>query len=859
MGEVYKARDARLNRDVALKVLPEAFSRDTQRMARFEREAKLLASLNHTNIATIYGLEESGPTRALVMELVEGPTLADRIATGPIPLDEALLIARQIAEAVEYAHEQNVIHRDLKPANIKVKEDGALKVLDFGLAKAMSDEISEADMSNSPTLSMAATRAGIILGTAAYMSPEQARGKRVDRRTDIWAFGVVLYEMLTAKQAFEGEDMSLALASVMKSDPDWNRLPKDLPLSLRNVLQRCLQKDPKQRIRDMGDVRLAMEGMFETAASPTSVKDSAAGALGPVRWLGWAIATVLVIALGVLSFVHFREAPPTITSEMRTDISTPATDDPVSFAISPDGREFVFVAAVDGPAKLWLRFLNKTEAQPLPGTEGAAYPFWSPDSRSVGFFAQGKLKRLDLGGGAPLVLADAIGRGGSWSSDGTILFAPNAAGPLFRISSSGGQPEPVTRLDKQTGHRFPRFLPDGRQFVFYVLGSQETSGIYLGSLDSHETKRLAVSDAQGAFLASGWLLLVRGGTLLAQQFDFAKKELTGTPLVLADSVATNAGAVASAVSVSNTGLVAYRPGRAGKTQSIWFDRSGKQVGTMGEPNEDGIVLGQLSPDGRREVVGRVVQGNGDVWIIDESRMTRFTFDPALDRYPIWSADGHRIVFDSSRTGQRDLFIKDTNGAGNETLLLQSTEDKSAADWSRDGRFLLYSSVDPKDARDLWILPMDGDRKPFIFLKTPFDERSAKFSPDGRWVAYASNLTGRYEIYVSPFNGTSSASSAGPPVSTQGGVAPRWRHDGKELYYIAPDLKLMAVRINTTGATFEAGNPTTLFATRILGGADPNIGTQYDVSADGRFLINTVLGEDNSPITLIQNWNPEAKK
>ena len=902
MGEVYRAHDTRLGRDVALKVLPEAFARDGQRMARFEREAKLLASLNHPNIAAIYGIEESGPIRALVIELVEGPTLAERVLSGAIAIDEALPIARQVADAVEYAHDKNVIHRDLKPANIKVKADGMVKVLDFGLAKAMSDDPTEGDMSNSSTLSMAATRQGVILGTAGYMSPEQARGKVVDRRADVWAFGVVLYEMLTGKQLFSGETMQDTLAAVLQREPDWQALPPAIPAKVRDLLRRCLDRNARQRLRDAGEARILIEGVLSGAATAEPV--AAPGSKSRER-MAWAVAAaaIAVALVGWGAFVYLRPAP-VAAPEMRTEIVTPSTTDPVSFALSPDGRQIAFVASGDGPQRLWLRRLDATSAQPLAGTEGASYPFWSPDSRSVGFFAGNKLRRIDIGGGSPQTLADATaGRGGAWSPDGTILFPRNAVSPLFRIPASGGEPVAVTKLDKQSSHRFPQFLPGGRQFLFYAQGTPETAGIYLGSLDSSETKRLAAADTAGVYFSeravrqdggrtrtrspasslAGWLLFIRAGTLLAQRLDLGRGELTGDPVTVADPVAFNAGTFAGAFSVSAAGLVAYRSGEATQRQLVWFDRSGKTLGTLGPPDANSLTSPSLSPDGRRVAVYRTVQGNTDIWLLDATRTTRFTFDASLDRYPVWSPDGSRIVFESNRKGPRDLYLKASNGAGGEELLVESAQNKAAFDWSRDGRFLAYRSEDPQTSFDLWVLPMEGDRKPFVFLRTNFDEHRAQFSPDGRWVAYTSNESGQFEIYVRPFfqgglpfaaqgqqvqpapvsgnaSGTSSGSSTGGgaggqwQVSTSGGINPRWRADGKELYYIAPDGKLMAASITASGATIEPGTPVALFQTRILGGGmDLNVGTQYDVTGDGRFLINTVLEDDASPITLLQNW------
>ena len=873
MGEVYRAHDTRLGRDVALKVLPEAFSRDAQRMARFEREARMLASLNHPNIAAIYGLEESGPTRALVMELVEGPTLAERIAAGAIPPDEALPIARQVAEAVEYAHENSVIHRDLKPANIKVTADGVVKVLDFGLAKAMSDESAVEDIGNSPTLSMAATRAGMILGTAAYMSPEQARGKKVDRRTDIWAFGCVLYEMLTGKQAFHGEDVTVILAAIVMKEPAFDALPANTPPAIQTLLRRCLRKERKERLPDAGAARMEIQEALNAPVKTDAVAAAPRKSPDHVAWAVAAVALVAAAALAIPAIRYLREAPPVAAPEMRTEIVTPSTADPLSFALSPDGRQIVFVASGEGPQRLWLRRLDTTAAQPLPGTEGASDPFWSPDSRSVGFFAGTKLKRMDVGGGSPQTLTDATNRGGAWGPDGTILFTRTAASPLSRIPASGGEPVAVTKLDKQLNHRFPQFLPGGRQFLFYAQGTPETDGIYLGSLDSPEVKRLAAADTAGAYFSEraastartsapgGWLLFIRGTTLFAQRLDLDRRELTGDPVTVADPVASEPGSFAGGFSISAAGLTAYRSGGAGQHQLVWFDRSGKMLGTLGGPDVNSLTAPTLSPDGRRAAVHRTVQSNTDIWLLDATRTTRFTFDPGLDRYPIWSPDGSRIVFDSNRKGHRDLYMKSSNGAGSEELILESAQDKVVNDWSRDGRFLSYASLGPETERDLWLLPMEGDRRPFVFLKTDFDERSGHFSPDGRWVAYTSNESGRYEIYVRPFSGTTPGASTGGQwqVSTSGGVSPRWRADGKELYYMAPDSKLMAAPITASGATITPGTPVLLFQTRIYGGGtDATFGTQYDVTADGRFLINTVLEDAASPITLLQNWAPGKK-
>jgi serine/threonine protein kinase/Tol biopolymer transport system component len=870
MGQVFRARDTKLDRDVAIKILPEAFAHDSDRLARFQREAKTLASLNHPNIAAIYGLEESGGMTALVMELVEGEDLSQRIARGAIPLDDALPIAKQIAEALEAAHEHGIIHRDLKPANIKVRPDGAVKVLDFGLAKALDPSPSATDVSQLPTItSPAMTRMGVIMGTAAYMSPEQARGKAVDKRADIWAFGVVLFEMLTAQRAFPGEDLTDTLAAIVKLDPKWDAVGADVPARVRQVLRVCLQKDPRQRAQAMGDVRLALEGAFETTAPQTTVATSSRPR-GRLAWMVAAVAVLVAAALAIPALRYLRETPP---PETRTEINTPATNRPTDFALSPDGRQIVFVASGDGASRLWLRSLATTTAQPLAGTEGASAPFWSPDNRSVGFFAGAALKRLDLGGGAPQTLAPAgNGSGGTWNADSVIVFAPGAA-PLMRVSATGGAAVAVTTLGPQQPRQSsPWFLPDGRRFLFFTSGGPDTTGIYLGALDGSAPTRLTPADSAGvylpagpgpaeAFRGGGWLLWVRAGAVVAQRLDLDRKALTGDPVTLADGVATG-GNFRSAVSVAATGLVAYRTGTGNQRQLTWVDRSGTARGTVGDPDGNNLGNPRVSPDGRRVVVNRTVQGNSDIWLLDGARTSRFTFDAAADRAPLWSPDGTRIVFRSNRTGPSDLYQKLASGAGVEERIVASDQSKVATSWSADGRFLLYFSSD--QTSDLWVVPMMGDRTPSVFLKTPFSEGYGEFSPDGRWVAYNSNESGRDEIYVRPFVPPSRDASADKPggqwqVSTAGGVIPVWRPDGKELYYLNPAGAMMAAPITVTGATLAPGAPVRLFPTRIVGGGDTGQGRQYDVAPDGRFLINTVLDSADAPITLLMNWNPEGKK
>jgi Tol biopolymer transport system component len=861
MGEVYRARDSKLGRDVAIKVLPRAFTSDPDRLARFDREARVLASLNHSHIGAIYGVEEADGLRALVMELVEGEDLAQRIARGPILLAEALPMAGQIADALEAAHEKGIVHRDLKPANIKITPEGVVKVLDFGLAKSGSGGSGWAgesggagaqDLTNSPTM-VGGTREGVILGTAAYMSPEQARGKVVDKRTDIWAFGCVLYEMLTARAPFPGETLSDTIAAILEREPPWTALPAATPAGIRQLLKRCLEKDPKRRLRDVGDARLEIDqAQSEPPRDADVVRGGAPRNRERLFWAALAVAT-LIAAVAVVR--AFRPVP--LEPEMRLEITTPTTSDPISFAISPDGRRLAFVASGDGPPRLWLRPLDTTTAQPLAGTEGASYPFWSPDNSALGFFADGKLKRIDTTGGLPRTLASAPGyRGGTWNRDGTILFAPNK-GPVHRVPSSGGEVVAVTTIDppRQVSHRFPEFLPDGRKFLFFVEGPPETQGIYLGALDSSRTQRVTAADAAGAYLVPGWLLFLRQGTLVARYFDSTRGELTGDPIPVAAPVSLDALLFASAFSASGTGIVAYRSGGVGRRQFTWFDRTGRLLGTLGAPDENGLVAPSLSPDGRRVVAHRTVQNNTDIWIFDAARTTRFTFDASRDLFPIWSPDGIHVGFDSNRTGHRHFYQKRSDLAGTEMALLESSEEKVLNDWSPDGRFLLYTTPsDPKTGADIWYLPLTGDRKPIAFLHTSSDERASQFSPDGHWVAYQSNESGPYEIYVRPFPGPGGQWQ----VSTSGGIQARWRPDGKELYYIAPDGKLVAASIKVNGAGVEPGVPAALFQTRIWGGGtNATQGPQYDVASDGRFLFN-IATEDApaAPITLLLNWKPK---
>jgi serine/threonine protein kinase/Tol biopolymer transport system component len=861
MGEVYLARDTTLDRQVALKVLPDDVARDPDRIARFRREAQILAALNHPLIAAIYGVEDAHSTPVLVLELVEGPTLAERIALGPIVLDEALAIARQLAQALEAAHEQGIVHRDLKPANIKLRSDGTVKVLDFGLARALhpvsavSAKTSDAIMTVTAAL---VTRPGMILGTTAYMSPEQARGLELDRGADIWAFGAVFFEMLTGGRAFHGEDATQTLASVMRSDPDWSRLPAGTPDSVRRVLRRCLEKERGRRLADIRDARLEIEdaqaGDSPHAASTTGLRSA--------ERLAWIAALSLVAVVAAASLAWKRDPPSTTPRERWVEISTPPTPDPVSLALSPDGEKLAFIAFADGRPQLWVRTLTSATAHPLRGTDGAVFPFWSPDSRTIGFFAGEKLRRVELdGGSAPKVLGPAvIGPGATWSAEGTIVFPTVPDSPLLRISANGGAIVPVPGAEaKAPGQRYPQFLPDGRSFLYYVA---ETRGVYAGSLDAPHRSRLFEADAAAIFAPPAEVLFVRNGVLYAQRFDPAGRVLQGEPVRLASGIAVNPYGGA-AVSASAGGSVAYRTGAATQErQFVWFNRSGVEISKVGKPDGAGPLNPSLSPDGRQIAFSRTVDGNTDLWLADVDRGVpqKFTAGQTPDICPVWGPGGASIVFSTPGAPGRPfgLQVKPVNTDGAAAPLLGIDLPLAIAmDYSRKGEYVIYRTSAVNSQWDIWAVPMTGNRTPFPFLQSPADERTAQLSPDARWIAYESNETGPFEIYIRPFPGPGRSQR----VSVAGGSQPRWRSDGSELFYISPDghLTVVPLRAHAGGADMTPGAATVLFRVPAASTIQGGLAFEYDVSADGqKFLVNTIVEQTAAPISLILNRKPIAK-
>jgi eukaryotic-like serine/threonine-protein kinase len=863
MGEVYRARDAKLNRDVAIKILPEAFAQEEERVARFKREAQVLASLNHPNIAAIYGLEESNGELALVMELVEGPTLADRIAAGPIPLDDALPIARQIAEGLEAAHERGIIHRDLKPANVKVTPDGTVKVLDFGLAKVFEGDSQATDLSHSPTL-IKGTQAGMILGTAAYMSPEQAKGKAVDRRADIWALGCVLFEMLSGQQTFSGETLTDTLAAVVRAEPDWGALPAATPGAIRRLLQRCLTKDPKQRLRDIGEARIVLgEPYAEVVNGNTAVAVPAPAQPAWKRLLPWTLVVLLAAGLAVIYVSRAPKAQSLLRSSINLPTGFSLDRNNSSLALSPDGQRLVFAAAGDDGKgqQLWLRSLDSLTIQLLAGTSGATYPLWSPDGRYVGFFADQRLKKTEISSGTVQILCDAVdGRGASWSRKDVIVFAPQPFGPLFEVSAAGGTPVQVTSVEStDVTHRNPHFLPDGERLLFYsgrTATNEEENGIYSLDLDTKKVALVARENSEGIYVEPGYLVFVRNGNLMAQSFDARRLSLAGQAVPIAERVLYNPDRFTGGYSLSDTGLLLFDSGSGVmKSQLTWFEVGGKKLGTVAEPAA--FLSISISPDGKR-ALAHVGTAPESLWMYDLNRgiARRFTSGSETFFTPAWSPDGRLVVY----TGSNRYLYLQASDAISEVQKLQTGQITTIpGSWSPDGRMVVFTSQTSQGG-DLWIQSMEGDKKPYAFLVTPASEIEGAISPDGRWIAFASDETGRYELYVTSFPSPGGKRQ----ISSDGADAPQWLNAGRQLAYINAERKLVIVDVDARGQQFEIGQYQVLFGGKPLP-ALPHDPSGWDVpvylTSDGkRILLPVPLETDSSrPLTLVTNWTTALKK
>jgi serine/threonine protein kinase/Tol biopolymer transport system component len=845
MGEVYRARDTKLKRDVALKVLPEAFAEDPERMARFQREAEVLASLNHPNIAQIYGVEG----RALVMELVEGES-----PRGPMPFEEAWKIVSQIADALEFAHERGIVHRDLKPANVKVTPDGVVKLLDFGLAKAFTGQaVASGNPDYSPTLTLGATQFGLILGTAAYMAPEQAKGKTVDKRADIWSFGVVFYELLTGERLFKGEDTADTLAQVLTKETDFNRVPPQV----RRLLQRCLEKDPKRRLRDVGDVKALLVTEQTAPAKPRRT------------WFPWAVAALAVASLAVVVLIHFREASPgfeAVQFALEAPPDTTFANPYGGYAPSPDGRYIVFSATANkGGQSLWLHQLDSLGARPLPGADGGNFPTWSPDSKSLAFYADGKLKRIEINGGAALALSDVAGDEpvtptGTWNRDGIILFG-SAAG-VKRVSASGGPTTLLTKVEparKESGHGYPQFLPDGDHFLYFIASDDPNiQGAYASSLRNPSQRRLIFrTDAKAVYVPPraaypGYLLWMQDQTLLAQRFDAGSLQLEGDPVSVAEGIGRLTPLpVRAAFWASDAGTLIYFVNAILNRPLVWMSREGRKLGEAAPAdNFQQIALG---PGATRLAVTRSGpssgQNNLDIWVreLDRGVTTRLTSDPARDQNPVWSPDGKWIAFSSNREGGvSQIYRKDASSAGQEERLTDGPGNKYLYDWSRDGRYLLYGQQTGRNSRNnLMAFPLQGDRKSILVVEGVSPQSSASISPDGRWVAYGSQFSGSLEVYVQAFPAVG-APQGRTQISIAGGSSPKWKGDGRELYYRAGD-RLMAATIQAFPQGVRTEAPHELF--------NPGSRWAYDVTPDGRrfLLMLSPMDQQAQKLVVVSRW------
>jgi serine/threonine-protein kinase len=857
MGEVYRAHDTKLGRDVALKILPELFTRDPDRLSRLEREARALAALSHPYVAGIYGIEDfddgGTSTRALILELVEGETLADRLAHGALPLAEALNVARQIAEALEAAHERGIIHRDLKPANIKITPSGVVKVLDFGLAKAVGESGSH-DQAQLATGPVGETREGVILGTLAYMSPEQARARPVDKRTDVWAFGCVLYETLTGRRAFIGETSPDLIAGIIEREPEWSGLPRNLSPALRRLLRRCLEKDPQQRLRDIGDARLEIqEEIQQTRSGTATVGDSGFSGRGNrlrrrLVVAGVAAAGAVAGGLIVAQFDTSLEEPAPPAAHFMVQLppnSRLASIDFPAIATSPDGSLVAYVATRGGQSELFVRPMNSVDPIPLAGTANATTPFFSPDSRWIGFFADGQLKKISTSGGPAITLCAApVGAGASWGANGMIVFAGTTGAGLSRVSDAGGEPEPITQLNAQTGefsHRWPEWLP-GEEAVLYTVGttgSWDDAEIVAQSFVSGE-RSVVVRGGTNPHYTPGYLVYSRGGAILAVPFDPENLTVTGPTVQVLDNVVQSFDGAAQ-LSLSRSGSAVYVAGvfESDQRRLATVDRSGAPTPIAAPPRP--YATPRLSPDGGRLLV--TLEGEtSELWLYDiaPGTLTQLTFDAGA-RFPVWSPDAQRVAFSSNKAGALNLFLIDIARRGAGERLTSSDNLQVAGSWTSDGRTLAFVEQHPVRGRDIRLIT-PSDRSARSWLDSMFEEGAPRFSPDGRWLAYVSNESGRQEVYIRMLAG-----SPGPlPVSNSGGAEPVWARDGRELFYREGNT-MMAVRFTGSGADLKVGRPQALFDGQFARGSID--AANYDVSPDGQRFLMVQSDQQSSGATM----------
>jgi serine/threonine-protein kinase len=867
MGEVYRAQDEKLGREVAIKVLPEAFSQDRERSARFQREARLLASLNHPNIATIHDLEESDGVHFLVLEFVPGETLSERIKRGPIPANEALPLFQQIAEGLGAAHEKGVVHRDLKPANVRITPEGKAKVLDFGLAKALSGDAPRQELSESPTLTRDPTEAGVLLGTAPYMSPEQARGKAVDKRADIWAFGCCLFEALAGKRAFRGETVSDTIVAVLEREPDWEALPEGTPIGLQALLRRCVEKDLHRRLRDMWDVRVEVEEAMVRPLKPAAPTSPAPPKRRAAALLSVGIAGALLGAVAAAIVVWNLTQPDPLSLRgparfvLKVPPASPITDDFSRIAISPDGRQLAYVAVSDGERQLCLRRLDQLEATVIPGTEGAQFPFFSPDSQWLGFFAEEELKKVPVDGGAAVTLCKTReSRGGSWGDDDTIVFGTYSPPDLWRISAAGGEPVPIPRPQSEQGkmgYLSPELLPDGESILFTISSGSgfESNEIAVLSLDTGEQRVLIEAGALAHYAPTGHLIFARSDSLMAVPFALDRLEVTGPPVPVLEGGRYDSHWTVAQFSVSDGGTLAYLPGQEAQTRNVvWVDRRGNSQTIPAPPRN--YILPSLSPDDRRVALTTIEESVLETWILDIERgaLTRFTFEGS-NHFSVWTPDGRSLTFSSDREGVPNLFWKPAHGGAAAEQLLTSEHHQDPGSWSPDGKWLAFAELHPDTRWDIWLLDLEGGRRATPLLGTEFRESNPMISPDGRWLAYASNESGRSEVYVQPFPDLGRKWL----ISTEGGEEPLWARDGRELFYRDGD-KVMAVTVETE-PIFAAERPSMVFAEAsrgvFFGSGSPN----YDITQDGRRLL-MLQAEPQSPATeihIVLNWFEELER